>query len=196
MEETLETATKEGADRDYYEAHAVLLNIKRKQMDSAGGMLEIARATKDTELRRAATAFGKAQKAELPGPRRGARLLRGQDRDLHERQGRPMTDERRPSDPVEDTGSDRDGRDRSDRVDVVEGPIGAAHLVEPSDIPESGNLDAFPEFEDVTADHRSGDDRDKDILRGGSGERGEPTDPATNDDLLGGGSGESSTGGS
>ena len=55
MEETLETATKEGADSDFYEAHAVLLNIKRKQMDSAGGMLEIARATKDTELRTAAT---------------------------------------------------------------------------------------------------------------------------------------------
>ena len=52
MEETLETATTEGADSDYYEAHAVLLNIKRKQMDSAGGMLEIARATKDTELAR------------------------------------------------------------------------------------------------------------------------------------------------
>jgi len=63
MESTLETATTEGADSDYYEAHAVLLNAKRKQMDSAGGMLEIARATKDTELRTAATAFQKAQKA-------------------------------------------------------------------------------------------------------------------------------------
>ncbi len=63
MEETLETATTEGADSDYYEAHAVLLNIKRKQMDSAGGMLEIARATKDDELRTASTAFAKAQKA-------------------------------------------------------------------------------------------------------------------------------------
>jgi len=63
MEEVLETATTEGADSDYYEAHAVLLNTKRKQMDSAGGMLEIARATKDTELRTAATAFAKAQKA-------------------------------------------------------------------------------------------------------------------------------------
>jgi hypothetical protein len=63
MEETLGTATKEGADSDFYEAHAVLLNIKRKQMDSAGGMLEIARATKDTELRTAANAFAKAQTA-------------------------------------------------------------------------------------------------------------------------------------
>ncbi|MEA2537679.1 MAG: hypothetical protein QOF11_1913 [Chloroflexota bacterium] len=63
MEQTLETATTEGADSDYYEAHAVLLNLKRKQMDSAGGMLAIARDMKDAELRRAATAFQKAQKA-------------------------------------------------------------------------------------------------------------------------------------
>ena len=63
MEETLETAVTDGADSDFYEAHAVLLNIKRKQMDSAGGMLEIARATKDSQLRTAATKFQKAQKA-------------------------------------------------------------------------------------------------------------------------------------
>jgi hypothetical protein len=63
MEETLTTATEEGNDSDFYEAHAVLLNLKRKQMDSAGGMLEIARATKDTELRTAASEFQKAQKS-------------------------------------------------------------------------------------------------------------------------------------
>lgn len=63
MEETLETATTEGADSDFYEAHAVLLNLKRKQMDSAGGMLAIARATKDTKLTAASTDFQKAQKA-------------------------------------------------------------------------------------------------------------------------------------
>lgn len=63
MEDVLETATTEGAESDYYEAHAVLLNIKRKQMDSAGGMLEIARATKDTDLKSAATKFAAAQKA-------------------------------------------------------------------------------------------------------------------------------------
>ena len=34
MESTLQTAQSEGADGDYYEAHAVLLNLKRKQMDS------------------------------------------------------------------------------------------------------------------------------------------------------------------
>jgi hypothetical protein len=63
MEETLESATTDGAESDYYEAHAVLLNNKRKQMDSAGGMLAIGRATKDTELSEAATAMGKSQEA-------------------------------------------------------------------------------------------------------------------------------------
>lgn len=63
MEQTLSTATEEGADSDYYEAHAVLLNLKRKQMDSAGGMLKIARATKEPALRAAATEFQRAQKA-------------------------------------------------------------------------------------------------------------------------------------
>jgi hypothetical protein len=63
MEDTLATATEEGADSDYYEAHAVLVNLKRKQMDSAGGMLEIARATRDTELRDAAKEFQSVQKA-------------------------------------------------------------------------------------------------------------------------------------
>jgi hypothetical protein len=63
MEQTLESATTEGADSDFYEAHAVLLNLKRKQMDSAGGMLAIARELKDTELRKAATEFKRAQKA-------------------------------------------------------------------------------------------------------------------------------------
>ena len=33
-------------------------------------------------------------------------------------------------------------------------------------------------------------DARKDVLRGGEGERGRPTDPPTNDDLLNGGSGE------
>jgi hypothetical protein len=63
MEETLETATTEGEDSDFYEAHAVLLNLKRKQMDSAGGMLAIARETDDAELRKAATEFQRAQKS-------------------------------------------------------------------------------------------------------------------------------------
>jgi hypothetical protein len=62
MEQTLSTAQTEGADSDYYEAHAVLLNLKRKQMDSAGGMLKIARDQKDTVLRDAAKEFEAAQK--------------------------------------------------------------------------------------------------------------------------------------
>ena len=57
MNSTLEKATSEGNDSDFYEAHAVLLNLKRKQWDSAGGMLAIARDQKDTELRDAAKAF-------------------------------------------------------------------------------------------------------------------------------------------
>jgi len=63
MSETLATATTEGADSDFYEAHAVLLNLKRKQMDSAGGMLAIARDQKDSELRKASLAFRRAQTA-------------------------------------------------------------------------------------------------------------------------------------
>jgi hypothetical protein len=46
-----------------YEAHAVLLNAKRKQQDSAAGMLRIARARKDAEVRDAATELGRAQRA-------------------------------------------------------------------------------------------------------------------------------------
>jgi hypothetical protein len=62
MTSTLEKATSEGNDSDYYEAHAVLLNLKRKQWDSAGGMLAIARDQKDTTLRDAAKDFQAGQK--------------------------------------------------------------------------------------------------------------------------------------
>jgi hypothetical protein len=63
METTLESATKEGADSEFYEAHAVLLNLKRKQQDSAGAMRKIASKERDTEARTKATAFERAQKA-------------------------------------------------------------------------------------------------------------------------------------
>jgi hypothetical protein len=63
MDETLQKAQSEGADSDYYEAHAVLLNLKRKQMDAAGGILKIARDQKDMRLRDAAQEFERAQKA-------------------------------------------------------------------------------------------------------------------------------------
>lgn len=62
MTSTLEKATTEGNDSDFYEAHAVLLNLKRKQWDSAGGMLAIARDQKDTKLRDAARDFQAGQK--------------------------------------------------------------------------------------------------------------------------------------
>jgi hypothetical protein len=61
MESTLEKAATEGNDSDFYEAHAVLLNLKRKQWDSAGGMLAIARDKKDTKLRDAAKDFQAGQ---------------------------------------------------------------------------------------------------------------------------------------
>lgn len=51
------------APSEAYEAHAVLLNAKRKQQDSAGGMLKIARALKDTDARDAAQEFERGQKA-------------------------------------------------------------------------------------------------------------------------------------
>ena len=60
METTLQTA--EQADSEAYEAHAVLLNLKRKQQDSAMAMVRIARDMKDTEMRDAATAFEKGTK--------------------------------------------------------------------------------------------------------------------------------------
>ena len=61
MDETAQSAAE--APSESYEAHAVLINLKRKQQDSAGAMLKIAREQKDTELRTAATAFGRATKA-------------------------------------------------------------------------------------------------------------------------------------
>jgi hypothetical protein len=50
------TTTKSAseAESEAYEAHAVLLALKRKQQDSAGAVLKIARALKETELRDAA----------------------------------------------------------------------------------------------------------------------------------------------
>jgi hypothetical protein len=60
MTTVLESA--EQAESEAYEAHAVLLNLKRKQQDSAGAMLKIAREMKDTEMRDAAVEFEKGTK--------------------------------------------------------------------------------------------------------------------------------------
>jgi hypothetical protein len=61
MSETSEKAAE--AESEAYEAHAVLLNLKRKQQDSGSAMLKIARAMKDTEMRDAAREFASATKA-------------------------------------------------------------------------------------------------------------------------------------
>jgi len=63
MTETLGSATKDGSDSDFYEAHAVLVSLKRKQADSAGGMLAIARDQGDDQLRTASMAMQKAQRS-------------------------------------------------------------------------------------------------------------------------------------
>lgn len=61
MEESSEKATE--AESEAYEAHAVLVSLKRKQQDSGAAMIKIARATKDTPMRLAAMEFAKAAKA-------------------------------------------------------------------------------------------------------------------------------------
>ena len=61
MQQTLQNA-KGGPESEAYEAHAVLLNLKRKQQDSASAMVKIARELKDTEMRDAATEFEKGTK--------------------------------------------------------------------------------------------------------------------------------------
>ena len=52
MVETSEKTAE--AASEAYEAHAVLVNLKRKQQDSGAAMVRIARAMKDTKLRDAA----------------------------------------------------------------------------------------------------------------------------------------------
>ena len=63
-----ETSQKAGSEEsEAYEAHAVLLNLKRKQQDSADAMIKIARDRKETELRDAATKMKKEIKASADG---------------------------------------------------------------------------------------------------------------------------------
>jgi transcriptional regulator GlxA family with amidase domain len=50
------------AESEAYEAHAVLLSMKRKQQDSAGSVLKIARAMKQPRLRDAAKDMQKKSK--------------------------------------------------------------------------------------------------------------------------------------
>ena len=59
-----ETASKAGSEQsEAYEAHAVLLNLKRKQQDSADAVIKIARDRKETELRDAAMKMKKEIKS-------------------------------------------------------------------------------------------------------------------------------------
>jgi di/tripeptidase len=59
-----ETSQKAGSEEsEAYEAHAVLLNLKRKQQDSADAVIKIARDRKETELRDAAMKMKKEVKA-------------------------------------------------------------------------------------------------------------------------------------
>ena len=63
-----ETAQKAGSEEsEAYEAHAVLLNLKRKQQDSADAMVKIARDRKETELRDAASKMKKEIKTSADG---------------------------------------------------------------------------------------------------------------------------------
>lgn len=58
MDETVETAGD--APSESYEAQAVLINLKRKQQDSAAAMVKLARDVGDPAMRDAALEFGKA----------------------------------------------------------------------------------------------------------------------------------------
>jgi hypothetical protein len=60
-EETAEKADSE--ESEAYEAHAVLLNLKRKQQDSADAVVKIARQEKNAELREAAKKMKREIKA-------------------------------------------------------------------------------------------------------------------------------------
>lgn len=59
-----ETSQKAGEEEsEAYEAHAVLLNLKRKQQDSADAVVKIARDRKESDLRDAALTMKKEIKA-------------------------------------------------------------------------------------------------------------------------------------
>jgi hypothetical protein len=60
MRTTLASAPE--AESEAYEAHAVLLSLKRKQQDSGLAMIRIARDRRDRALREAATRFERGQR--------------------------------------------------------------------------------------------------------------------------------------
>ncbi|HEX7195490.1 MAG TPA: hypothetical protein VF364_01510, partial [Candidatus Limnocylindria bacterium] len=62
------TASKAGTEEsEAYEAHAVLLNLKRKQQDSADALIKIARDRKDTDMRDTAMKMKKEIKTGADG---------------------------------------------------------------------------------------------------------------------------------
>ncbi len=62
------TSAKAGSEEsEAYEAQAVLLNLKRKQQDSADAMIKIARDRKNTDLRDSAMKMKKEIKASADG---------------------------------------------------------------------------------------------------------------------------------
>ena len=64
-DETSQKAASE--DSEAYEAHAVLLNLKRKQQDAADALVKIARDRKDSQLREEAAAMKKEPKTGADG---------------------------------------------------------------------------------------------------------------------------------
>ena len=119
---------------------------------------------------------------------------------------RDLTEPRASGDPVVDL----DPEAHPDATDVVEGPVGSASLVDPVQNPDGGaDLERLPGVGDIDPEaplpvHAPGEDVEtgpgeddvpvsKDLLRGGSGEQGEPRHPATDDDLLRNGTGWSET---
>jgi len=64
-DETSQKAASE--ESEAYEAHAVLLNLKRKQQDSADAVIKIARDRKETDLRDAAMQMKREIKASADG---------------------------------------------------------------------------------------------------------------------------------
>lgn len=62
-ETSTKTERKAAEESDSYEAHAVILNLKRKQQDSADAMVKLGRDRRDTELRDAGMAMKREIKA-------------------------------------------------------------------------------------------------------------------------------------
>ena len=83
------------APSEAYEAHAVLLNAKRKQQDSAGGMLKIGASAQGRRGPRRRRGIRQVPEAELGSARGSAGRLRGRHRHRARRLTAFDTDDRR-----------------------------------------------------------------------------------------------------